>query len=149
MALIAQGGQVHSRAAPAAQGLEHQGVLGKTMLPPQEVPPPKTAAIRARGAEKLAETREAIARAVGVDTRLSIEKSTGENHGENHGENSGENSGESHGDSPGFIYRAINIHTGEIVHEWSQAQFLELVRNVRTDVQADIDAKGLILDDFG
>ena len=79
---------------------------------------------KARSAEQLAELREAVARAVGANTRLSIARA--------------ENSLE-------FIYRAIDIDTGEIVNEWPQDVFIELIRGVREDVRTDVDA-GLILD---
>jgi uncharacterized FlaG/YvyC family protein len=78
---------------------------------------------RARAADRLAELKEAVARVVGADTRLSIARS----------------------DSFGFVYRAIDIETGEVVHEWPQQTFLNLVRAVREDVRADVEA-GLILD---
>ncbi|MGF1545168.1 MAG: hypothetical protein ACFB00_11815 [Parvularculaceae bacterium] len=71
---------------------------------------------RARSAETLAATREAIARALGANTRLAI--SPNEN-------------------APGFIYRAIDVDTGEVVQEWPEAQFVDAVRTARADVEAE------------
>ncbi len=79
---------------------------------------------RANASDQLAELREAVARVVGANTRLSIAKA--------------EQGAE-------FIYKAIDVDTGEIVSEWPQQIFIALVRGVREDVRADVDA-GLILD---
>lgn len=76
-------------------------------------------AARARSADQLAELREAVARVLGANTRLSISRSE---------------------TSLDFIYRAIDIDTGEIVNEWPQDTFIELVRGVREDVRTDVDA---------
>ncbi|MFZ5617047.1 MAG: flagellar protein FlaG, partial [Pseudomonadota bacterium] len=76
-------------------------------------------AARARSADQLAELREAVARVLGANTRLSISRSE---------------------TSLNFIYRAIDIDTGEIVNEWPQDTFIELVRGVREDVRTDVDA---------
>jgi len=79
---------------------------------------------KARSAEQLAELREAVARVVGANTRLSIARSA---------------------NSLDFIYRAIDVDTGEVVNEWPQDGFIGLIRGVRQDVRADVDA-GLMLD---
>jgi len=79
---------------------------------------------KARSAEQLAELREAVARAIGANTRLSISRSS---------------------NSLDFVYRAIDVDTGEVVNEWPQDVFIELIRGVRDDVRTDVDA-GLILD---
>jgi len=79
---------------------------------------------KARAADQLAELREAVARVIGANTRLSISRSD---------------------NSPGFIYRAIDVDTGEVVNEWPQDIFIGLVRGVREDVKTDVDA-GLMLD---
>ncbi|MEZ5895914.1 MAG: hypothetical protein R3C51_05870 [Parvularculaceae bacterium] len=79
---------------------------------------------RAQRTEQLAEIREAIARVVGANTRLSVARSQ---------------------TTPNFVYRAIDIDTGEVVHEWPQDRFVELIRGVQQDVRVDIDA-GLWLD---
>lgn len=82
----------------------------------------------ARAADQLAAVREAVARVLGANTRLSISWSE---------------------DSLDFIYRAIDIDTGEVVNEWPQATFVDLVRGVREDVHVDIDSGrdiGTVLD---
>lgn len=79
---------------------------------------------RARASDQLAELREAVARVIGANTRLSITRPD---------------------DSASFVYRAIDIDTGEIVSEWPQQTFVELVRGVREDVRVDVD-HGLMLD---
>lgn len=79
---------------------------------------------KARAADQLAELREAVARVVGANTRLSISRSE---------------------NSLNFVYRAIDVDTGEVVNEWPQETFVELVRGVREDVRTDVDA-GLMLD---
>ncbi len=79
---------------------------------------------KARAADQLAELREAVARVIGANTRLSISRSE---------------------NSLRFIYRAIDVDTGEVVNEWPQEIFVELVRGVREDVRTDVDA-GLMLD---
>lgn len=106
---------------------ERNAALAEARSSSNEARAREAAAARARGAEQLAETREAIARAVGANTRLSIERSD---------------------DSSSFVYRAIDISSGEVVHEWPEDKFLALVRSVRSDVQVDVETRGLILDDL-
>lgn len=79
---------------------------------------------RARASDQLAALREAVARVTGANTRLSISKSS---------------------NTHGFVYRAIDIDTGEVINEWPQATFIGLVRGVREDVASDVEA-GLMLD---
>lgn len=74
---------------------------------------------RARSADRLAEVREAVARVLGANTRLSISRSES---------------------SADFVYRAIDVDTGEIVNEWPQEVFVDLIRGVRDDVRDDVDA---------
>jgi len=81
-------------------------------------------AAKARSADRLAEVREAVARVLGANTRLSISRSES---------------------SADFVYRAIDVDTGEIVNEWPQEVFIDLIRGVRDDVRSDVDA-GLMLD---
>ncbi len=81
-------------------------------------------ASRSRASQELAATREAIARAIGANTRLSITPA----------------------DGPGaFVYQAIDVDTGEVVQQWPEGAFLQLVRGVREDVNIDVEA-GLVLD---
>lgn len=79
---------------------------------------------KARSADRLAEVREAVARVLGANTRLSISRSDG---------------------TFDFVYRAIDVDTGEIINEWPQEVFVDLIRGVRDDVRTDVDA-GLWLD---
>ncbi|MEO0878447.1 MAG: flagellar protein FlaG [Pseudomonadota bacterium] len=62
---------------------------------------------RADQAAQIAEAREIIARAVGANTRLSIERRA---------------------DASTFVYRAIDQATGEVIQEWPPEQFAEAVR---------------------
>ena len=77
-----------------------------------------------RSADRLEEVRVAVARVIGANTRLSISRSE---------------------NSPRFVYRAIDIVSGEVVFEWPEDKFVDLIRGVRDDVRTDIDA-GTILD---
>ena len=83
----------------------------------------RAAESQARSADRLAEVREAVARVLGANTRLSIARTSAFD----------------------FVYRAVDIDTGEVVNEWPQAVFVELIRGVRDDVRADVDA-GAFLD---
>ncbi len=78
---------------------------------------------QARTADRLAEVREAVARVLGANTRLSIARTNAFD----------------------FVYRAIDVDTGEVINEWPQAVFVDLIRGVRDDVRADVDA-GAFLD---
>ncbi len=84
----------------------------------------RASAAQDRSADRLAEVREAVARVLGANTRLSISRSAS---------------------SPDFVYRAIDVDTGEVVNEWPQDIFVELIRGVRDDVRTDVDA-GTFLD---
>jgi uncharacterized FlaG/YvyC family protein len=78
---------------------------------------------QARTSDRLAEVREAVARVLGANTRLSIARTSAFD----------------------FVYRAVDIDTGEVVNEWPQAVFVELIRGVGEDVRTDVDA-GAFLD---
>lgn len=83
---------------------------------------------RERAADRLADVREAVARVLGANTRLSIARSE---------------------TSLDFVYRAIDINTGEVVNEWPQDTFVELIRGVSEDVRIDTNARngvGAMLD---
>lgn len=79
-------------------------------------------------AQKLAESRDAVARAIGANTRLSIERSS---------------------QSDIFIYRAIDNTTGEIVREWPPQQFAEFVRDQQLGLSGDIStiSTGTLVDE--
>lgn len=83
----------------------------------------RAAESQARSADRLAEVREAVARVLGANTRLSITRTSAFD----------------------FVYRAVDVDTGEVVNEWPQAVFVELIRGVRDDVRTDVDA-GAFLD---
>lgn len=78
---------------------------------------------QARTSDRLAEVREAVARVLGANTRLSIARTNAFD----------------------FVYRAIDVDTGEVINEWPQAVFVDLIRGVRDDVRTDVDA-GAFLD---
>jgi uncharacterized FlaG/YvyC family protein len=115
-----------SIATPAidAAGRERAAALAEKRAASTEQKIEAGDASRNKAAEALAATREAIARALGLNTHLSITRSTS---------------------APTFVYRAIDNATGEVVHEWPEETFMELVRGVRTDVETDVGA-GLLLD---
>ena len=108
-------------------GLERAAALAKARSELRDKGAQTAEASRSRSSEKLAETREAISRALGANTRLSIQRAP---------------------DALRFVYKAIDVNTGEIVNEWPEATFLELVRGVRDDVRQDVDQTGLLLDDL-
>ncbi|MDZ7627510.1 MAG: hypothetical protein U5J99_03755 [Parvularculaceae bacterium] len=83
----------------------------------------RAAEAAARSTDRLAEVREAVARVLGANTRLSIART----------------------DAFDFVYRAIDVNTGEVINEWPQAVFVDLIRGVGEDVRADVDA-GTFLD---
>lgn len=64
----------------------------------------------ARQAETAAATREAIAQAIGANTRLAIIRAES---------------------APIFIYQAIDADTGEVVRQWPMQQFAELLNQIR------------------
>jgi len=77
----------------------------------------------ARQDELLAASREVISRAVGANTRLSISKS--------------EESGE-------FVFKAIDVETGEVVLQWPPEKFAALVKSMGPEGEA---LAGLVVDD--
>jgi uncharacterized FlaG/YvyC family protein len=66
-------------------------------------------AARERQAEQIAQLRDLIAHVTGADTRLSIQRSEALDH---------------------FVYRAIDVDSGEIVQEWPPVQFAEFVNSL-------------------
>lgn len=80
-----------------------------------------------RQSEQFAAAREAIQRALGANTRLSISRSA--------------NAGI-------FVYRAIDRDTGEVIHEWPPEQFVRLVEALNAEAdRAVTEARlGLIFD---
>jgi uncharacterized FlaG/YvyC family protein len=80
-------------------------------------------AAEARRSETIAETRAAIAEALGANTRISIARSDSAFY---------------------FVYRAIDVNSGEVVQEWPPERFIEFVNSVRPG--AGDDLAGLIVD---
>lgn len=81
----------------------------------------------ARRADQREFVRATLERAVGANTRLSIERDE---------------------NVPTFIYRAIDDTTGEVVREWPPVQFVQFLQDNNTG-QADVEsiAQGLIIDE--
>lgn len=78
---------------------------------------------RERQAEQIAELRDLIARATGADTRLSILRSA------------------SHDT---FVYRAIDVNSGEVRKEWPPVQFAEFVNSLMPGAADQL--AGLVVD---
>ncbi|MEO1252977.1 MAG: hypothetical protein AAFW81_11610 [Pseudomonadota bacterium] len=82
-------------------------------------------AAEARRADNRQNAREVLAEVLGVNTRISIERST----------------------APfSFIYRAIDVDTGEIVREWPPADFAQFLESQGLTA-AGLDAAGLTVDE--
>ena len=73
-------------------------------------------------------SREAIAKALGANTRISIERTDAQDV---------------------FVYRAIDRDTGEIINEWPPHQFAELLRTAQAGQGAEVDIveSGVIVDE--
>lgn len=80
-------------------------------------------AAQVRRTKALAATRAAIAKALGVNTRISIAR------------------GQS---SFAFVYRAVDINSGEVVKEWPPERFVEFVNSVIPGASDDL--AGLLVD---
>jgi|GEM_PF-3220959 len=78
--------------------------------------------------ELTAASREAIARALGANTRISIERTDAQDI---------------------FVYRAIDRDTGEVINEWPPHQFAELLRSAQTEPGDQIEPveSGVIVDE--
>ncbi len=116
--------QSHSAPRPDRSGDERSLALAEKRRTLNAEVAARAEDAKARSSERLAEVREAVARVLGANTRLSISRSE---------------------TSLDFVYRAIDVDTGEIVNEWPQDVFVDLIRGVGNDVRTDIDA-GLMLD---
>ncbi|MEX0643879.1 MAG: flagellar protein FlaG [Parvularculaceae bacterium] len=80
-------------------------------------------AAQTRRTETIAETRAAIAEALGANTRISITR------------------GE---EALMFVYQAIDVNSGEVVQEWPPERFVEFVNSIRPGAGEDV--AGLIVD---
>ncbi|MGE0408018.1 MAG: hypothetical protein AB7P23_02005 [Amphiplicatus sp.] len=81
------------------------------------------AAARERRAAAIVETREALAEALGANTRIAIARSK---------------------TNPVFVYRAIDIESGEVVQEWPPERFADFVNGLRPG--AGDDLAGFLVD---
>ncbi len=79
----------------------------------------------ARRAERLQNARAAIQHALGVDTRISVVRNDA---------------------AATFVYRAIDVDTGEIVREWPPAEFAQFLENSGAQTDTLVEA-GAIVDE--
>ncbi|MEL6362931.1 MAG: flagellar protein FlaG [Pseudomonadota bacterium] len=107
-------------------GAERSAALAENRRAATEQQVQQADASRTRSAQALAETREAISRALGLNTRLSITRAS---------------------DASTFVYRAIDVNSGEVVQEWPEEAFVDLIRGVRSEVRASAE-QGLLVDDL-
>jgi uncharacterized FlaG/YvyC family protein len=84
----------------------------------------EAAEAQAHRSETAGATREAIAQALGANTRLSIARAQS---------------------APIFIYQAIDADTGKVVREWPMQQFAELLNSIRPG--AGDALPGLVVDE--
>lgn len=82
-------------------------------------------AAEARRADSLENARAILERALGANTRLSISRDDG---------------------SPTYVYRAIDIDTGEVIREWPPAQFAEFIAEQSSAIRADAPS-GVVVDE--
>lgn len=79
----------------------------------------------ARRADRMQDARAIIERALGANTKLSISRD---------------------GASPTYIYRAIDVDTGEVIREWPPAEFAEFIAQQKKEFSVDAPA-GAIVDE--
>ncbi len=82
-------------------------------------------AAEARRADSLENARAILERALGANTRLSISRDEG---------------------APTYIYRAIDVETGEVVREWPPAQFARFIAE-QSDAFRLESASGAVVDE--
>jgi len=92
-------------------GAERSAALAASRKRAQAAQIASAEAARASQSEQFAISSEAIARAIGANTRLSIERTTS---------------------TDVFVYRAIDRDTGEVVREWPPQQFAEFLRDIQS-----------------
>lgn len=84
-------------------------------------------AAEARKAEQLQTARKIIERALGANTKLSIARND---------------------TIKGFVYRAIDVNSGEVVREWPPVQFAQFLREHGAAKALSADAlSGLLIDE--
>ncbi len=113
---------------PTDAGADRAAALAEARQRAQAAQAQAAQEARANQAEQLAQSRDAIARALGANTRLSIERSNA---------------------SDIFVYRAIDNATGEIVREWPPQQFAEFIRELQPRGEGDTSAepRGVVVDE--
>ncbi len=82
-------------------------------------------AAEARRADSLQNARAILERALGANTRLSIARDAG---------------------APTFVYRAIDVETGEVVREWPPAEFAQFIAEQSSEFRLD-GASGAVIDE--
>lgn len=82
-------------------------------------------AAEARRADRMQDARAIIERALGANTKLSISRD---------------------GASPTFVYRAIDVDTGEVVREWPPAEFAEFIAQQKNEFSVD-DPAGVVINE--
>ncbi len=107
---------------PQQTGEERSAALAESRRQANAEQQQRAAEAQTRASDRLAEVREAVARVLGANTRLSIARTSAFD----------------------FVYRAIDVDTGEVINEWPQAVFVDLIRGVREDVRTDVDAVALL-----
>ncbi len=78
-----------------------------------------------RRADRMQDARAIIERALGANTKLSISRD---------------------GASPTYIYRAIDVDTGEVIREWPPAEFVEFIAQQNKSSNVD-DPSGVVVDE--
>lgn len=79
----------------------------------------------ARRADRLQDARAIIERALGANTKLSISRDDA---------------------SPTYIYRAIDVDTGEVIREWPPAEFVEFFAEQKREFSVG-DPAGVVVDE--
>ena len=107
-------------------GAERSAALAAARKRAQAAQLASAQASRESQSEQFAISSAALARAVGANTRISIERTAS---------------------ADIFVYRAIDNDTGEVVREWPPQQFAEFVRDLQpaaTDQRFDIETGAII-----
>lgn len=79
----------------------------------------------ARRADRMQDARAIIERALGANTKLSISRDSA---------------------SPTYVYRAIDVDTGEVIREWPPAEFAEFIADHKKEFSVN-DFAGVVVDE--
>ncbi len=82
-------------------------------------------AAEARRADSMQNARAILERALGANTRLSISRDDS---------------------APTYVYRAIDVETGEVVREWPPAEFAEFIAEQGAEFRLAV-ASGAVVDE--